>query len=65
MSDSFTTSAEVPVIEKRILLVEDEKVFARAVNKHLQRSGYKIFLAEDLQTARRQFNENTPELVLA
>lgn len=64
MNDAFTVSAEVPVMEKRILLVEDEKIFAKAVNKHLQRSGYKIFLAEDIQTARRQFKENTPELVL-
>lgn len=64
MNDSLTTSAEVPVLEKKILLVEDEAVFARAVKKHLERVGYNVFLAEDLETARAEFKDNAPDLVL-
>lgn len=64
MSDDLITSAEVPVLEKKILLVEDELVFAKAVNKHLQRAGYKLFLAADLETARQEFKDNEPDLVL-
>ena len=64
MQDSFGMSAEVPVLEKQILLVEDENVFAKAVKKHLQRSGYKVEWAGDLETARKLFKEAQPDLVL-
>ncbi len=64
MNDSLTTSAEVPVLEKNILLVEDEAVFAKAVKKHLERAGYNINLAADLETARAAFKDNAPDLVL-
>ena len=64
MQDTFNTSAEVPVLEKRILLVEDENVFAKAVKKHLQRSGYTVELAGDLETARKAYKNISPDLVL-
>jgi len=64
VNDSLTTSAEVPVLEKNILLVEDEAVFAKAVKKHLERAGYNINLAADLETARAAFKDNAPDLVL-
>ena len=64
MQDSFITSAEVPVLEKQILLVEDENVFAKAVKKHLQRAGYKVDLAGDLEIARKKYKNNSPDLVL-
>ena len=64
MQDTFNTSAEVPVLEKRILLVEDENVFAKAVKKHLQRSGYTVELAGDLETARKAYKNMSPDLVL-
>ncbi len=64
MQDSLITSTEVPVLEKKILLVEDENVFAKAVMKHLQRAGYKIDLAGDLETAIKEYNNNSPDLVL-
>ncbi|MFT5395351.1 MAG: two-component system response regulator AtoC [Gammaproteobacteria bacterium] len=64
MSEPLITSAEVPVLEKKILLVEDEAVFAKAVKKHLERSGYKVILAGDLEIARREFNEHAPDLIL-
>ncbi|MBL1142371.1 MAG: sigma-54-dependent Fis family transcriptional regulator [Proteobacteria bacterium] len=62
--DDLITSAEVPVLEKRILLVEDESVFAKAVKKHLERADYKVYLAGDLETAREQYKNNSPDLVL-
>jgi two-component system, NtrC family, response regulator AtoC len=64
MQDSLITSAEVPVLEKRILLVEDENIFAKAVKKHLQRAGYKVDLAGDLVTARGEYKNNAPDLIL-
>jgi two-component system, NtrC family, response regulator AtoC len=64
MQDSLITSAEVPVLEKRILLVEDENVFAKAVKKHLQRAGYNVDLAGDLATAREEYKNNVPDLIL-
>ncbi|MCZ6803546.1 MAG: sigma-54 dependent transcriptional regulator [Proteobacteria bacterium] len=64
MQDSLITSAEVPVLEKKILLVEDENVFAKAVKKHLQRAGYKIDIAENLAAAREEYKNNAPDLVL-
>jgi DNA-binding NtrC family response regulator len=57
-------SAEVPVLEKRILLVEDEIVFAKAVKKHLERAKYKVDLASDLAEAREHYKNNSPDLVL-
>ncbi|MFT5426911.1 MAG: two-component system response regulator AtoC [Gammaproteobacteria bacterium] len=59
-----TTFMEVPTIEKQILIVEDESIFARAVKKHLARAGYKCEIAVDLQTAKEKFESNTPDLVL-
>jgi two-component system, NtrC family, response regulator AtoC len=64
VSDPLITSAEVPVLEKKILLVEDEAVFAKAVKKHLERAGYKVFLAGDLEIAKREFNDHAPDLIL-
>lgn len=64
MQDSLITSAEVPILEKKVLLVEDENVFAKAVKKHLQRAGYKIDIAGDLQVAREHYKNNPPDLIL-
>jgi two-component system response regulator AtoC len=58
------TTAEVPLLEKKILIVEDEVVFARAVQKHLIRAGYIVFLAGTLAIARREFSEHSPDLIL-
>lgn len=64
MNEPLITSAEVPVLEKKILLVEDETVFAKAVKKHLERADYKVFLAGDLEIARKELNEHVPDLIL-
>lgn len=57
-------SVEIPVVETKVLIVEDEAVFAKAVAKRLERGGYKISTAGDLKTAERRFKEFEPDLVL-
>lgn len=60
----LVTSAEVPILEKHILLVEDETIFAKAVKKHLERAKYRVDLAGDLAGARECYKNNPPDLVL-
>ena len=57
-------AAVVPVIEKNILIVEDEDVFARAVNKKLTREGFTCQVCSTLEKARSAFSENAPDLIL-
>jgi DNA-binding NtrC family response regulator len=63
-SQPAVTSADVPVLEKRVLIVEDEKVFAAAVQKRLRRAGFQVEHAADLATARRLLDSFAPDLVL-
>lgn len=63
-SSPVVTAAEVPILEKRVLIVDDEQVFARAVQRRLQRAGYRSEVAFDLASARRQFASLEPDLVL-
>jgi len=63
-SNTFVTSAEIPILEKKVLIVEDEMVFAKAVDKRLQRAGYKTELAGDLKTANSKFKTSSPDLIL-
>ncbi len=58
------TSMTVPVLEKQILIVEDETVFARAVEKRLSRAGYKCQIAGDLKTAVEKLDTFSPDLIL-
>lgn len=58
------TSMTVPVLEKQILIVEDETVFARAVEKRLSRAGYKCLIAGDLKTATEKLDTFSPDLIL-
>jgi two-component system, NtrC family, response regulator AtoC len=64
VNETLITSAEVPVLEKKILLVEDEALFAKAVKKHLVRAGYQVTVAGDLEAARGEFKNNAPDLIL-
>ena len=57
-------SMDVPTLEKQILIVEDEIVFAKAVKKQLQRAGYKSEIAGDIETAREKYESLAPDLVL-
>ncbi|MBI4006074.1 MAG: sigma-54-dependent Fis family transcriptional regulator [Gammaproteobacteria bacterium] len=58
------TSMKVPVLEKQILIVEDENVFAKAVQKQLARSGYKSQIAGNLKTAVEMFQKSSPDMIL-
>ena len=67
MKDDTTapvTSMSVPVLEKQILIVEDETVFARAVEKRLSRAGYKCQIAGDLKIATEKLDTFSPDLIL-
>ena len=64
MQEPLITSAEVPVQKRKILLVEDEKVFAGAVRKHLERAGYEVGLAGTLAAARAALKAGAPDLIL-
>ncbi len=63
-SEPMMSAMEVPTIDKQILIVEDEIVFAKAVKKQLTRAGYKSDIAGDLDTAREKFDQLSPDLVL-
>lgn len=57
-------SIKIPVLEKQILIIEDEHIFARAVQKRLERAGFKSIIAGDLKTAGKMFDETAPDLIL-
>ena len=62
--DPMVTSMEVSAMDKQILIVEDEIVFANAVKKQLLRAGYNCEIAANLNTAREKFESLIPDLVL-
>ena len=47
-----------------ILLLEDEKMFARALQKHLRASGFSCEHALDIKTASRHIQEKMPDILL-
>src|SRR3989304_5495867 len=58
------SSISIPVVEKQILIVEDEQVFAMAVQKKLIRAGFKCQIAGDLKTAAQKCDAVAPDLIL-
>jgi two-component system, NtrC family, response regulator AtoC len=48
----------------RVLVVDDEAFFAKAVCKRLEKAGYECGVAPSLTAARRQLAERQPDLVL-
>lgn len=52
------------VTNKKVLVVEDEELFARAVAKHLKKSGYDCECATNLTDARALAKQFSPDLVL-
>lgn len=49
---------------KNILIIEDETIFANAVKKQLTRAGYQCKIATNIENARENFLQQTPDLVL-
>ena len=50
--------------EAKILIVEDETLFARAVSKRLQKEGYRCDIAGNLEQARARQGDFIPDMVL-
>ena len=63
-SDAPLPSVKIPVLEKQVLIVEDEQVFARAVQKRLSRAGFNCQVAGNLHAAEEQFRNLSPDLIL-
>ena len=63
-SSPLITETEVPFLEKHILIIEDEAVFAGAVRKRLKRGGYNAEVAGTLAEGVRKISEKTPDLLL-
>ena len=63
-SNPLVSSAEVPLLEKSILIIEDEAVFAGAVRKRLKRAGYNTEIAKTLAEGTGKISETTPDLLL-
>jgi two-component system, NtrC family, response regulator AtoC len=61
---SMTHEVSAPQPSARILVVEDEALFARAVKKHLERCGHDCAIAPTLDDARAALREAAPDLVL-
>jgi two-component system, NtrC family, response regulator AtoC len=63
-SNTLVNSTEVPILQKNILIIEDENVFASAVQKKLTRAGYVCEVAGSLASAWEMFKKTTPDLIL-
>ncbi len=56
--------ADVPAIATRVLVVDDEALFAKAVIRHLEKAGYRCAHAGTLESAAAQMAAAEPDLVL-
>lgn len=63
LSSSMDKSSFMP-LRKKILLVEDETLFARAVVKRLQKAGFECEHAESLNDARLLVKQFEPDMAL-
>ena len=63
-SNTHISAIEVPVLVKQILIIEDESVFAAAVQKKLIRAGYACEVAGTLTEARTAIKKILPDLIL-
>ncbi|MGI9304409.1 MAG: sigma-54-dependent transcriptional regulator [Gammaproteobacteria bacterium] len=64
MQEEAATSQSLNETPKRILIVEDEALFARAVGKRLKKAGHDCHIAPTLADARRTIGEREPDMVL-
>ena len=54
----------MPLLEKHILIIEDETVFAGAVRKRLRRGGFNAEIAGTLAEGATKISDKTPDLLL-
>lgn len=67
MQLAYNAPGKLPALFKqqsKILIVEDEVLFARAVMRRLQKAGYECAHVESLQDARAIFKQFSPDVVL-
>lgn len=67
MQLAYTSTSEGAVLIKqssKVLIVEDEALFARAVIRRLQKSGYECEHVEAIQDARHTLKQFVPDVVL-
>ncbi|MGD9601474.1 MAG: sigma-54-dependent transcriptional regulator [Gammaproteobacteria bacterium] len=64
MTDSTVGAAPAQVTEARVLLVEDEALFARAVARHLAKAGFEAVTAPTLAEAVASIQTRVPDLLL-
>lgn len=67
MQLAHLSSSEATIFAKqqsKVLIVEDEALFARAVMRRLQKSGYECAHVESLQDARDILKQFSPDIVL-
>jgi len=62
--DIAALAAEVPAERARVLVVDDETLFARAVVRHLERAGFACEHAGTLRAARAAVEARPPDLLL-
>jgi Response regulator containing CheY-like receiver, AAA-type ATPase, and DNA-binding domains len=62
--DSPLSSIKLPVAGKQILIIEDEQVFAKAVQKKLAKAGYTCQIAGNLKSAAEKFEAMSPDLII-
>ncbi len=63
-SNTPISATEVPALVKQILIIEDESVFAHAVQKKLTRAGFACVVAGTLAAARTLYRKSLPDLIL-
>ncbi len=51
-------------ISKKVLIVDDEKMIAEAIEAYLQNSGYKVLTAYDRHSALKIFEDEKPDLII-
>jgi DNA-binding NtrC family response regulator len=61
---SINSSSTLTKQPSKLLIVEDEVLFARAVTRRLQKAGYECEHVENLQDARNIFKQFSPDIVL-
>ena len=62
--DSTTSAAMMVKKQSKLLIVEDEVLFARAVMRRLQKAGYECEHVENIQDARAIIKQFVPDVVL-
>ena len=64
MVEQMSQPRPVATAEARVLLIEDEEIFARAVKRRLERAGYVCDMAGTLADARARIRSFAPDLIL-